>query len=681
MATYSKVLSGNSNYTVYLDVNQTSQSIANNSSTISWSLRVVKASGSGYWANDSNASNYAVNIDGVNVSSGQKSYDFTGSTPKTITVASGTRTVSHSADGSKSIAVSGYWRDNKNGMGSATASGTLALSTIARATQPSLSKTSANLGDAITINLPRASSSFTHRIYYNFFNAKGLTNGIANSTNATTSTTFTLPTALASTYMARTTSNGMVVYVETKNGNTVIGTKSVALTVNVPNNSTYNPTIVQPTWAETVALITSSTPGVVVNGLSKPKFSAVSTTRMGASISSIKINMSRTGYNWSGNMSVSGSTGTYTWSANTVGSWKITATVTDSRGRTATSPALNIGVSAYSKPKLSANAYRSQTDSRKIMIYAKATWYGLGGANRGDMEAYIKVKGASSWGTAVKTGNATTGTIEWATTAYGNYSEASSYEVMIRAKDELNGWTSVTHQISTGKDLISVYKDVGVAIGKIYDPAIGGGLQVGGNATFENAITMNGGISPINIPSNSNLNNYHTPGLYYVPMTATATTIANTPNNSAFSLLVEKHAGVKQTFTSYFTATPFTYVRNFYDGIWGPWHEQMLFTRIDNSNGQTLRYADGTQICLGKASFSVTAQDCYVVLPATYVNTDFAITVSGGNGNWNTTEDIEKMGFGPSNTGGIRVRKAGNLSFATSSGSIPINFMTIGRWK
>lgn len=579
MATYNKVLSSNNYYTVYIDVSQTSQSITNNTSTISWSLRVVKSYGSGYWGADANASNYSVSIDGVNVSSGQKSYDFTGSTPKTITVASGTRTVSHSADGSKSVAVSGYWKDNANGLGSATASGTLALSTIARATQPSLSKTTANLGDAITINLPRASSSFTHRIYYNFFTATGLTGGIANSTNATTSTTFTVPTALASSYMSKTTSNGMVIYVETKNGSTVVGTKSVGLTVNVPNNSTYNPTIAQPTWAETVALITSSTPNVIVDGLSKPKFSAVAITRMGASISSIKINMSRTNYSWSGNMSVSGSTGTYTWSANTVGSWAISATVTDSRGRTATSSKLNISVSAYSKPKLSSSAYRSQTDSTKIMVYAKATWSGLSATNTGNMEAFIRAKGASSWGTAVKTGSATTGTIEWATTAYGNYSEASSYEVLIRTKDELNDWTSVTHQISTGKDLISVYKNDGVAIGKIYDPVIGGPLQVGsGTSVFDGGLQvrgsmyMEGGIQPVYIGNNANLNNIHNPGFYYHPTDAGSITIGNTPINRAFSLLVEKHAGTKQTFTAYQTGNVQTYIRNYYEGSWGGWN-------------------------------------------------------------------------------------------------------------
>jgi hypothetical protein len=83
---------------------------------------------------------------------------------------------------------------------------------------------------------------------------------------------------------------------------------------------------------------------------------------------------------------------------------------------------------------------------------------------------------------------------------------------------------------------------------------------------------FSGGVSYITIPSSANLNNYKTPGFYKCPLNATAATLTNCPTTYAFSLVVEEHAGVKQTLTVYLTSNqPIIYVRNFYDGAWGQW--------------------------------------------------------------------------------------------------------------
>ena len=102
-----------------------------------------------------------------------------------------------------------------------------------------------------------------------------------------------------------------------------------------------------------------------------------------------------------------------------------------------------------------------------------------------------------------------------------------------------------------------------------------------GTATkLQTARTINGvsfdGTSNINIhtltPSiintNIDLNTIKSPGMYYCSLNATAGTLINCPTNKAFSLLVEQHAGIKQTITEY-TLTDFKiYVRNYY-GSWG----------------------------------------------------------------------------------------------------------------
>lgn len=79
---------------------------------------------------------------------------------------------------------------------------------------------------------------------------------------------------------------------------------------------------------------------------------------------------------------------------------------------------------------------------------------------------------------------------------------------------------------------------------------------------------------PTLIPKNSNLNNYKTAGMFYNASNSDVSTIANVPVQQAFSLFVEIHAGVKQTFTSYTTNGIQSWVRNFWNGSWGQWYQQ-----------------------------------------------------------------------------------------------------------
>ncbi|MFD2329108.1 pyocin knob domain-containing protein [Cohnella sp. GCM10020058] len=88
---------------------------------------------------------------------------------------------------------------------------------------------------------------------------------------------------------------------------------------------------------------------------------------------------------------------------------------------------------------------------------------------------------------------------------------------------------------------------------------------------------------PTTINSGTNLNDIQTPGFYYCPANATVATLANTPTAMAFSLLVERHAGTKQTLTAYpADTTSRTWYRNYYSGTWGPW------TRIWTGNDLTI---------------------------------------------------------------------------------------------
>lgn len=91
---------------------------------------------------------------------------------------------------------------------------------------------------------------------------------------------------------------------------------------------------------------------------------------------------------------------------------------------------------------------------------------------------------------------------------------------------------------------------------------------------------------PTAITSNANLNTYQTAGLYYCATSTIATTVSNSPISVPFSLFVEQHMGVKQTFTAYTLTGTQTWVRNYYSGTWGAWQQQafILFGTSDPSN-------------------------------------------------------------------------------------------------
>lgn len=86
------------------------------------------------------------------------------------------------------------------------------------------------------------------------------------------------------------------------------------------------------------------------------------------------------------------------------------------------------------------------------------------------------------------------------------------------------------------------------------------------------------------IPKNSNLNNYTTEGFYYCQSNADAGTISNVASSVAFSLLVERHVGCKQTFTTYDPKSVKTWIRNYYNNTWGPWQRVMDATSIREGN-------------------------------------------------------------------------------------------------
>lgn len=311
-----------------------SQNVANNNSSISWSLVL-------HWdasLNFSASKSYSVTVNGTNYSGTYTGGASGGSGSKTIR--SGTTSVGHNADGTKSVSVSASFGIEVTYSGTKistmTLSGSFTLPTIARATTPTLSVSNVAIGGNVVINTPRASDSFTHTLQINFVN--GNWENIA--TGVTTSFGWTLPNDLLNR-IPNTTTSWMQIKCITYNGGTYIGEKTVRLDVSVPSHIV--PWVSVPTVSEAISGLANQFGGYI-KGKSQLKV-AISA---GGSYSSSIIQYSTTVSNV-GTYNEANFTSGVLWN---VGNITITTTVTDSRGRTA-SASKTVTVLDYNSPSIS----------------------------------------------------------------------------------------------------------------------------------------------------------------------------------------------------------------------------------------------------------------------------------------------------------------------------------------
>lgn len=209
---------------------------------------------------------------------------------------------------------------------------------IPRATVPTLSANSINMGSAVTINLPKATSSFTHDIFYKYSSDSSYTTLASGVTG--TSRSWTPPVSLASK-IPNATSGTWNILVRTKSGSTTIGDKSINITLSVPSNIV--PSISSVAVAEATAGIAAQF-AAYIQGRSTFKVTVAAAGNQGSTIKSYSVKAD--GKTYSGNSNVF-----TTQVINGSGNISVVATVTDSRGRTA-SKTVSVAVKAYSSPSI-----------------------------------------------------------------------------------------------------------------------------------------------------------------------------------------------------------------------------------------------------------------------------------------------------------------------------------------
>lgn len=429
-----------------------SQDVAANKTVISWSLK--GAGGDSTWYK---SGNFKVTIAGVTVYSSAARIELANGT----TVASGTHTLVHNADGTKSFTASaeaGIYTTAVN----CTGSGSFTLDTIPRASQPSLvtwPETTNDVGDfgaEFAIHMNRASSAFTHTVRYSYGNRTGTI-----ATGVTTGTTWAVPLSFMNDIPNATSASGRI-YVDTYNGGTKIGTKYTGFTVKVPAS-------VKPSCSITLEDTTGVDDiyGSPVQGLSKIKITINTTPAYGSPIASYVVKAN--GVTYSSAVST-------TEALKASGSSPVTVTVKDQRGRTGTA-SYTMNVQAYALPSISRlTVHRCDEDGTEneqgeyIRAEFSAAITSLNKKNTAAYKLRYKKSTATSY-TEVTLSNlanvyAVSG-VEYIFAADGS----SSYDVEVEAKDR-HGATTRNTSASTAFTLINWGANgTSMAIGKVAEIA------------------------------------------------------------------------------------------------------------------------------------------------------------------------------------------------------------------
>lgn len=435
------------------------QSIANNTSTISWTLST--AGGHSSWMTERTV---YVDIDGERVFSKTEAVDrYRG------TIATGTKTISHNSDGTRSFSVSLaaaiYYASIV-----CTGSQTFTLDTIARAS--TLSVSDGTLGTKTTPTADRKSSSFTHTLTWEC----GSYSGTIATKSSATSWDFTPELKLASV-----APYGQKVYctytLSTYNGSTLVGTDSKAAWFTIPDS-------VKPSCSLSLSDSKgyASIYGGYIQGESQLSVTINATQAYSSPISRYSASANGTTY----------STQTFTTSVlKKVGTNTISATVTDGRERPG-SVSSNITVLAYSRPQITnlkvrrCDANGTENDRGgygKISFHCTIT--PLSNKNTRACSLRYRQSGATTWTNAPAI----------ALSAYDQdcnppviqMSDAHSYEVQINLTDAFETTSAVT-SISTGYCLYHIpASGKGITFGGI---AEGDGFNVKMDATFGENVNM-----------------------------------------------------------------------------------------------------------------------------------------------------------------------------------------------
>lgn len=549
MAISSAMSTTNDKIKYTISITQNSRNVSANTSSVTVSVRVYRTN-TGY-------TTYGTGTVYCTINGTQYTEAITSSdkiTSSGIVLFSKTLNIAHNADGTKTLATSA--RITHDQFSSSSQSYSQTLTAIPRATTPTLSASSVNMGASITINMPRASGSFDHTLTYKFGSATGTI-----GSDLGTSKAWTVPLSLAS-QIPNGTSGTCTITCKTYNGSTLIGTKTVSFTAKVP--SSVVPTISSVAVADTSSAYATKF-GSLVQNKSKAKFTITAAGAYGSTIKAYKTVIEGKTY-----------TGATPTTAVLTGSGTVTATitVTDSRGRTA-STTKSFTLIAYTAPKITVfDAYRTDAEGTvnyegsNAKITANFTIASAGSKNTNTYKIEYKLQSVTAW-TLLVDGTGYTYNQSIVTDAV--FDPNNAYDIRLTVTDYFGSVTK-TVELPTAFTLLDFNASgKGVAFGKVSEKD---GVEFALPTFFSHAETPS---SMTYLQGGEDLNSILEPGFYAIPTTAISGTLLNKPweGTATGSLMVLRegnglqkmqiaHRGAKDDGS--------IYERTYYQNAWGDWH-------------------------------------------------------------------------------------------------------------
>lgn len=496
---------------LYLNVyvEQGSQSITANTSTVNWRMTVSRT-GAYYTHNKQGDSTLSLNLDGQNVHYSYPTWETSG---EEYTLASGSSTISHNADGSKTLPISCTFDPNNGLHGTITISASLSLTTIPRSSSVSVS--AGVIGSSVTININRQSSSFKHTVRYAWAGKSGTI-----ATNVDTSTSWTIPLDFASGIPNSASGTGTI-YVDTYSGSTKTGTQSTTFTASVPDN-------VKPTFSGiTLSDLNGAAQNLIPSG--NTFIQVISNIKVAFNGAVGSYGSSITGYYAEivGKNQSTSSNGGSLGIMNYHGAIKIRARVSDSRGRWSDTREVSVTVLEYFAPALSFSIARTGSTSSTLTVTrnTKVAPLTVSGSQKNTMSLTFKVARFGTTSFQADTGPATG---SWASISNlvnsqanlsGNYLANQSWIVIGILEDKFTR-TEFMVNVAT-ESVVFSYDRSGVGVNKIRERGaldVKGDIFANGQPIQQYQLSTNIG-APLwfdGKPNVTNANLLDAPGQYYI---------------------------------------------------------------------------------------------------------------------------------------------------------------------
>lgn len=422
-----------------------SQSVANNTSTIYWTVTSAGGYG-GHWVM---AGPITVSIAGVTVVSRADRFKMY----VNQTLGSGSFTLTHNSDGTQSFSAWAEAALYTYAISSTRYDYYIDLPQIPRAS--SISASGSTMDSPITIQISKAVSSFAHTLVWYFGNKNGT---IVSQTSNSSVTWTPLSEQLASQIPNSESGTGTLTCI-TYNGNTEVGRKSINFTLKVPSD-------VRPSISAFTSSIASTKPsgcGLYVKNNSTVQWAVSASGIYGSTIRKCVISGPNLSYTSTvSSRSYRATSATLT----TCGTKTYTVTITDSRGRTATKTQ-SIYVSDYNPPVItSANSFRSDVNGtlngsgEYVTHKLTSSFYTLNGKNNIKIEAFSKKSSDSTYSNSVIIKNDSSNTVNY-TYTYPNssFKADTKYDFKIVISDSVGQYAIVYTHVGTKNLPINIASD------------------------------------------------------------------------------------------------------------------------------------------------------------------------------------------------------------------------------